>query len=436
MSSAEKGATTNYLAAWLRFTASLLVLFVASCVAQPTHATDSGSLERHQLREVRVALQTNARRVSLSASGAWVLSDNGGVNTVMRAGADDAWIVEPAGPLLLRAIRADAMPTGSRPGPFTARTLDSSSLINVNGKRYRGEIAIMPTDSGMLVVNQLHVESYLRGVVPLEIGTRRVAGEEAAVAAQAIAARSYTYIRLGGLRVRPFDLLATVFDQVYGGADAETPLADRAVSATRGLVLTYRGRVVNTPYHSTCGGSTAAASEVWQRSPDEPFLRPVTDRIPGTERYYCGVSPRFNWTRTFDKPALSATLDKYLSAYVPIPTQGVGTARNVTVDGITPSGRVRTLGILADGRRYALHGNDIRFALRTPGGEILNSTYFTVHTEHDAAGAVSRLTLRGVGNGHGIGMCQWGAIGRARAGQDFRAILGTYYPGTTVATVD
>jgi len=432
----NKQATTRGLPAWQGTTVWPFVIFVASCTARPTTATtDSGAIERGQVREVRVALQTNARRVSLSASGGWQLSDNGGANTIVRAGAEDAWIIEPAGSLLLRANRADAMPTASRPGPLIARPVDSRALISVNGKRYRGEIAIVATDSGMLVVNRLDVESYLRGVVPLEIGTRRVPGEAAAIAAQAIAARSYTYIRLGGLRARPFDLVATVFDQVYGGADAETMLADQAVSATEGLVLTFRGRVVSAPYHSTCGGSTASASEVW-RAPDESFLRPVSDRIPGTARYYCDVSPRFRWTRSFDAPALSATLAKYLSAYAAVPARGVGITRDVTVDGSTPSGRVRTLGVLADGRRYALRGNDIRFVLRSPGGEILNSTYFTVHAEHDAAGAVSLLTLRGAGYGHGIGMCQWGAIGRARTGQDFRTILATYYPGTSVATVD
>jgi stage II sporulation protein D len=65
----------------------------------------------------------------------------------------------------------------------------------------------------------------------------------------------------------------------------------------------------------------------------------------------------------------------------------------------------------------------------------LNSTYFTAETETDGSGEVSRLTIHGGGYGHGIGMCQWGAIGRARAGQDYRTILTTYYPGTTVGRI-
>jgi stage II sporulation protein D len=70
--------------------------------------------------------------------------------------------------------------------------------------------------------------------------------------------------------------------------------------------------------------------------------------------------------------------------------------------------------------------------MRPPGGEILNSTYFSVGATTRSDGAVTKLTLTGTGYGHGVGMCQWGAIGRARAGQDFRTILRTYYPGTTV----
>ncbi|HZF73275.1 MAG TPA: hypothetical protein VEZ51_07575, partial [Gemmatimonadaceae bacterium] len=75
-----------------------------------------------------------------------------------------------------------------------------------------------------------------------------------------------------------------------------------------------------------------------------------------------------------------------------------------------------------------------RFVLRDPKGAILNSTYFNFQ-ETKANGEVSGLTIDGRGYGHGIGMCQWGAIGRARAGQNFRTILETYYPGTTIGRI-
>ena len=91
-----------------------------------------------------------------------------------------------------------------------------------------------------------------------------------------------------------------VLDQVYGGVAAENAVASEAVESTRGLVLKYAGRVVNAPYHSTCGGTTAAASEIW-RSDDEPYLRArERSHSRARERYYCDISPRFRWTRTLD----------------------------------------------------------------------------------------------------------------------------------------
>ena len=77
----------------------------------------------------------------------------------------------------------------------------------------------------------------------------------------------------------------------------------------------------------------------------------------------------------------------------------------------------------------------MRFVLRSVGGDLLPSTYFSLEPVIGRDGRLMQLTVRGTGNGHGVGMCQWGAIGRARAGQDVRTILRTYYPGTTLARV-
>lgn len=381
-------------------------------------------------RLVRVALSSGVPAVELGATGTWLLTDAG--NVLLRAAASDSWRVEgrDGG---IHALRGDVV-TAARAGPLTARPDRPVDFILVNGKRYRGEVMLHVRTDGLLVTNRLHLEDYLRGVVPLEIG-RRVSGEEAAVAAQAVAARSYAYVRLSGGEARPYDLVATVQDQVYGGADAETPIADGAVWATRGLVLTYEGRTVNAPYHSTCGGSTAEVSEVWYRSRDEPYLRRVSDRIGDSERYYCDPSPRFRWSKTLERNTLATALDRYLAQYVQVRGDRVGVVRGLEIDSRTPSGRVRALAVRTDRGRYLLRGNDVRFVMRIPNGEILNSTYFSVRTERDGQGRVARATFEGGGYGHGIGMCQWGAIGRARAGQDFRTILSTYYPGTAIASV-
>src|SRR5262249_61770043 len=95
----------------------------------------------------------------------------------------------------------------------------------------------------------------------------------------------------------------------------------------------------------------------------------------------------------------------------------------VLVDGHTPSGRVAALRIVTDRATYTVRGNDIRFAFRAPSGEILPSTLFSMTVVHDGVGRVDAVRFSGTGNGHGVGMCQWGAIGRARAGASPTATL-------------
>lgn len=299
------------------------------------------------------------------------------------------------------------------------------------GKRYRGEIEISATDSGFLVVNRLSMDDYLRGVVPLEIGNRTLA-EMAAVQAQAVAARTYAYKHLTD--ARSFDMYATVQDQVYGGVDAENQLSNTAIATTSDVVVLYNGQPITTPYHSTCGGSTAGVSEVWYDQPDQPYLRPVSDRIPGTNNYYCDPSPRFSWTQTYDAAGLRAVMEKYLASYTNAPKANLGRIIDVREQGRTPSGRMAALTVHTESGSYTLRGNDIRFVLRDPKGAILNSTFFTLLAA-TSGGEVSSLSLSGRGYGHGIGMCQWGAIGRARAGQNYRTILETYYPGTTIGRI-
>ena len=389
------------------------------------------------LRDVRVALATAAQGVELGAAGPWRLFDARN-SVLVKARATDHWTVERRG-RLLRAVSGGA-PTPWSDGLLTVRAEFDNAPPLFSGKRYRGAIRIIATDTGLVIVNVLPVEQYLRGVVPLEIGGPRAGNEQAAVEAQAIAARSYTFVRLAAVegsssRNASFDVLSSVTDQVYGGMDAERPFSDQAVAATAGQVVKYNGRVVNAPYSSTCGGETAAPDEVW-RSGNEPYLRHISDKIPGSDRAYCDIAPRFAWTKSFSGDELDGALRSYLKNFVAVPSGGPGRAQRVVVESRTPSGRVGRLTISTDRGSYSLRGNDIRYVLRSAGGEILNSTYFSVEPESRRDGGIARLVLRGKGYGHGIGMCQWGAIGRARAGQSARMILATYYPGTTIGTVN
>lgn len=424
---------------------SLIVLAaVGACVSvtprggTDTPVTTAGRYKRGADQLVRIALATAAANGTVTATGGWRLFERNGAAAIASPAPNEEWNVGFDAGCTGTASDCRSALTLSGGGstrrvqaPVVIRPTSGNSFVKWNGKRYRGDLVITEADSGLLVVNVLSMDSYLRGVVPLEIGAR-TAAEFAAVQVQAVAARTYSYTRL--TTTRAFDMYATVQDQVYGGVDAEKAQTDSAILTTRDVVIAYAGRPINAYYSSTCGGSTAGATEVWNDRPDEPYLKPVSDRIPGTDRFYCQPSPRFSWTQTWDKPALRAVMEKYLPTYTAAPKTGLGRITSITEQGRTASDRIAALRITTDGGTYTLRGNDTRFVLRNPQGAILNSTYFRHVTTTDN-GEVSSLTVTGRGYGHGIGMCQWGAIGRARAGQDFRTILEAYYPGTRVGPV-
>lgn len=417
-----------------------LLAGAGSCARRPIHVVAAGgevapvrrvpSSRDASLRVVRVALASRAETVQLSADGGWMLFAADGTTPVAMTQPGEQWVLERDG-ARVSARRVDSRPVSLRDTMIIARSTEDAGTVRFNARRYRGEVLVRVSGDGLMVVNRLRMDDYLRGVVPLEIGTND-ATDLAAVEAQAVAARSYAYTRLAGA-ARPYDLVATVQDQVYGGVNAESRTGNEAVEATAGLVLLYEGRVVNAPYHANCGGSTAAPEDSWNVE-SEPYLRRVSDRIPGTERFYCDWAPRFRWTRTYSGDQLRSAVERYVRA-LPGGPAGLSSVRSVRVTEVTPAGRVGTLTVDTDRGSWALRGNQIRSALRLPSGELLYSTYFSVDADV-RGGAVQTLTLEGGGNGHGIGMCQTGAIGRARAGQDFRSILGTYYPGTTVGPVE
>jgi stage II sporulation protein D len=380
---------------------------------------------------VRIALARGAANARLESDGMWSLQTSEGAQLAEPTRPGESWVAEAqAGRIVLR--RGDGAVAQPDVASIVARASDAGGLIAFGGRRWRGELRISVDEGGrLLVVNHVQMDDYLKGVVPLEIGTRSMA-DFAAAEAQAVAARSYAYMHLVGPG-RSYDMMATVADQVYGGVGAETPLGNQSVENTSGLVLMYEGRVVNAPYHGNCGGFTAEPGDAWRSGP-EPYLQRVSDQIPGSDRFYCEAGPRFRWTRRYTAEELRQSIARYLRT-VPRAPESVGSVREVSVTEVTPAGRVAELTVDTDRGRWTMRGNDIRAALRTTSGEMLYSTYFSVDAV-EARGAVQSLELRGGGNGHGIGMCQSGAIGRARAGQDFRTILTTYYPGTTIGTID
>ena len=392
-------------------------------------------------RQVRVALAGKAASASVSATTRWMVDEQGGDRALVRGTGGERWRVEQnEGLLRIAGDGGDATPW--REGPLVARPSDTNGLVQFDGHRYRGELWFTATDTGILVVNRLPVEEYLRGVLPLELGTRLVA-DKAALEAQAIAARSYTYARVPanadrGVEIIPaagWHVVATVMSQMYGGADVEHTLANEAVDATAGLVLRYGGLIVDAPYSSSCGGRSATPRDAWRDVSEESYLQSVDDTDPTTGRPYCDISPRNHWVEELDETQLQAVVGRALVA-AGARSPGGPAIQEMRVAQRTGSGRVGTFTIRTDRGDVNIRANDLRTVFRTPRGAILSSTNFSVDRESRSRGHLTGVTLRGAGNGHGVGMCQWGAIGRSRAGQDARTILRFYYPGTVVGIAD
>jgi stage II sporulation protein D len=184
-------------------------------------------------------------------------------------------------------------PSGSEFGRFQAPlrlrgaggqfTLRGRQANGVRDGAYRGVLEISPSPSGLMAVNAVDLESYLRGVVPSESPASWPAE---ALKAQAVAAR--TYALTTRKPVTGFDQYADTRSQVYDGISVEKPSTDAAIAATAGEVVTYQGKPVATYFFSTSGGQTENVENSFLGSEPLPWLRSVDDP-------YDDVSPRHRW---------------------------------------------------------------------------------------------------------------------------------------------
>ena len=339
-------------------------------------------------------------------------------------------IVRPAGTgrLMLQWPRGDSLEVAS--GVIVRPVTDGN--VTIGGRRFRGEAWIVRGTVGVTVINRVTIEDYLMSVVALELGFRAPSDREA-VKAQAVAARTYVARYRGRREALGFDVYATDADQVYTGIDSEFPEVADAVRETTGEILTYEGRPIQALFHSTCGWSTESIDQVWLNSAPVPYLQAVSDRSgDGPDDYYCRISPRFRWREEWTGDALAATLARTLPAVVGTAIPDVGRLTDVRVGRTSPSGRAAELVVASTTGTWSVPSYRIREVLRTSAGSQLLSTLFQLYVERQGDGTVSKLVAAGAGYGHGVGMCQFGAVGRARAGQDYRTILATYYRGTTL----
>jgi stage II sporulation protein D len=392
----------------------------------PGRAAPAGSQPR-----IRVGIVVDRDSAAVSATGQFrLLAQDGAIVAVVDAGM--VWQVRAGdGPTQLVLQRPDRDEPVAVAAPILVQPDREQDQVVVGGRHYRGDVVLQRGTAGVTLVNRVPLEEYLQSVVALELGFRAPADREA-VKAQAVAARSFALRHRGRREALGFDVFSTDADQAYGGVETELPEVTDAVQGTAGQVLTYDGRPIEALFHSTCGWSTEAASEVFQNSETAPYLRAVSDRSGGgDDDYYCAISPKFRWREEWDAAALAAVLARTLPAAFNGRGRDVTRVSDVRVSRTTTTGRVAELVIGTNAGDFTVPMNRVRDVLRPAADRQLLSTLFQVHVDRQGE-VLTRVVAAGAGFGHGVGMCQFGAVGRARAGQDYREILSTYYNGTTL----
>lgn len=392
----------------------------ASVPARPTAVPSPSSREA----EVRIGLSVGTASASVGGGGAVAVNEPDGSRIAVVPGGE-RWQVTVSGAGLV--VTSPSGWVSPRLEAISLAAIDPRAPLWVDGKAYRGVGEVLRDRTGLTIVNRLGMESYLLGVVSAEMGHRSSA-EQAALQAQAIVSRTYALRNLRRWRALGFDLYGTVSDQAYGGVAAETAEGRAAVAETRGQVLTYDGAVIEAFYFSTCGGRTAEGFEVF-RGAVRPYLRSVSD-VNERGSAYCSISPRYRWREEWSGEALRATLQRNLPPVPGTVSPSIVTVTDLRVTQRSSSGRVDQVSIRLGATEVKVDGQTrIRQLLRLPSGQLLRSTAFSLSTT-GAGRAVTRLVIDGAGAGHGVGLCQWGAVGRARAGQGYQQILAAYFPGT------
>ncbi|PYO79909.1 MAG: hypothetical protein DMD67_01700 [Gemmatimonadetes bacterium] len=390
---------------WAKRSLTSLLLVAACTGGRPAPVTPGPE------PELRIGLAVGASSVTLGGDGELFVTDDTNGEPVASIPAGASWTVVPDTPGV-HLVKADGSRSERHAG-FSAVNVTENRFAMANGRRYRGRVNVIRDGSGLTLMNRVPVESYLAGVIGGEMGPRR-GDERQAMLAQAVVSRTFALRNRGRWESQGFDAWADVRDQVYAGVAGETPAAWEALRATRGEVVRYDGELVDAFFHSTCGGSTADVQEAFRNARSQPYLHPVSDASGGSH-YYCDLSPRFRWREEWDAAKLRTILSRTLPAVMNVEGGGLQRITDIEITHTTSSGRV----------------GEVRAVLRPQPDQQLGSSAFRLSVTRDG-GQVSRVVAVGSGWGHGVGFCQWGAVGRARAGQNYEKIVTTYFPGTNV----
>lgn len=337
-----------------------------------------------------------------------VLLTRGTSGVVLEGEAIRAWGVdgrpaaEAAGRVTLTAIGERIRWNGSR---LLGDALDAAGApdLRVGNRKVAGRVRLLARKGELLAVAVEPFEAYVAAVVSREAAPRF---HPEALAAMAVAARTYAVGAAAKPRDPAYDVVAGVEDQVFDGMDGVAAVFREAADRTRGVVVRYRGEVARTVYHSTCGGRTEDAVSAWGK--DVPYLRAQFCDD-------CADSPVYRWEHRMPEAEV-----RRVATALGVPP---GKDLRIAVTGRTPTGRATRVRISSGGVSRELQAAEFR---RVAGYAKVRSLKMEI------VPVAGEWRIKGEGWGHGVGLCQFGANGMARRGVGFREILARYYPGTEI----
>lgn len=251
---------------------------------------------------------------------------------------------------------------------------------------------------------EIKIEKYLEGVVAAEMESN---WHPEALAAQAILARTFTMKKIseGGVKARGTDASTDIEEfQAYDASRVNDKVKE-AVARTRGEVVTHQGNYINGWFHADSGGKTAASSAEGLEFKKEPtpYIKSVDD--PG---HKITTPENKSWTATFSAAEVQQAVEKTLG-------KNSGNITSIAIAKKGPSGRTISIKI----NDTTLSGPALRLAL---GSEKMRSTFLeNVQLVED------KVTFKGKGFGHGVGMSQWGARALAEDGRKAEEIVSYFF---------
>ncbi len=313
------------------------------------------------------------------------------------------------------------------------QAVNSNQYFKYSNNLYPGSIQLSISGNKISIINKVNLETYLKGVVLREMGSLGKLEFEA-LKAQAIAARTYGLAKINKAKenYNLYDVRADVMDQVYSGIVRNSnKWINLAVAETKGEVIVFDNELIDCYYHSTCGGRTESGENIFALQ-NTPYLKGVADNFGNGD--FCSESPNYRWTESFSLSDIFASLKSVIQ--VENNPKFSDKLKTVEISNRFPSGRVKDLTVFfsGEGRSININSNLIRNVLRTNNNQILRSNLFKIKKAGNGE-SKNEINLIGAGNGHGVGMCQWGAIGMAKSGYVYGQILRHYYRGTKINKV-